>query len=259
MTQETVNEVVDAAIEAGINYFDVAPNYGLAERRLGVALKGKRDEVFLVSKVEATSARDARWYVRESLMKLQTDRLDLVHIHNIGLVDRFPTVDGILAPDGVLAGLRRLKKDGTIKHIGLTTHLRPKRTYPVIDTGDIEVVMCTGNFVEHHTYDFEGTVFEKAREKGLGIVAMKVLGGPQKDAARLSDPEHYSDAVRYAISIPGVSVAILGVKSVAELHQAIETVNSHRPFTDDELARITAKGKKMAADWGELRGPVAWG
>ena len=79
MTQREVNRIVDAAIDAGINYLDTAPNYQMAERRLGVALKGKRDQFVLVTKVEATSRQDATWFVEESLLKLQTDYLDIVH------------------------------------------------------------------------------------------------------------------------------------------------------------------------------------
>ncbi len=257
MSQEVVNRIVATAIDAGINYIDTAPFYTMAEQRLGVALKGKRDKVVLVTKVEATSMRDANWYVRESLRKLQTDYLDVVHIHNIGLTDRFPSLEAALAEDGVLEGLRRLKKKGVIRHIGVTSHLRPKRTLPVIATGDIEVVMCAANFVDRHTYNFEETVFAEARKRGIGTVAMKILGGGKGQGARLSAPEHYEDAVRYALSIPGLSVAIMGMKSVAELEKAIATVKAYRPFTAQELARLEEKGKAMAAEWGELRGPVA--
>jgi len=63
--------------------------------------------------------------------------------------------------------------------------------------------------------------------------------------------------VRYALGIPGLSVAIMGVKSAAELQQAVDTVKRYRPFTPEELTRLEEKGKRMAAQWGELRGPVA--
>lgn len=257
VSQDEVTSILDAALEAGINYIDTAPIYGLAERRLGEALKGRREKFVLVTKSEATSARDANWYVRESLMKLKTDYLDVVHIHNVGLTDRYPSIDSLLGPSGALSALIRLREKGVVRHIGMTTHLRPRRAYPVIATGEIELVMCAANFVDRHTYNFEGTVFEEARKRGLGLVAMKILGGRQGKGARLSGPEHYEDAVRYALGIPGLSVAIMGVKSVAELRQAVETVKNYRPFTAEELTRLEEKGKRMAAEWGELRGPVA--
>lgn len=257
VSQAEVNRVIDACIEAGINYLDTAPIYRMAERRLGHALKGKRDQFVLVTKVEANSRADAMWFVRESLMKLQTDYLDLVHLHNVGRTDRYPDLDSVYSDQGALDGLRRLKQQGLIRHIGLTTHMRPGREMPILDTGDIEVVMSVANFVERHIYNWEEGLFAVARKRGLGIVGMKILGGQQGDGARLSAPEHYQDAVRYALSIPGLSVALMGVKSVPELNRAVETVLAHKPFSDQELSRISEKGRQMASEWGEVRGPVA--
>ena len=88
--QSAVHDVLSAALDEGVNYLDTAPMYGQAERRLGPALKGRRNRFVLVSKVEATSRQDATWQVEESLQKLDTDYLDLVHLHNVGRTDRSP-------------------------------------------------------------------------------------------------------------------------------------------------------------------------
>ena len=254
--QSAVNDVLSAALDNGINYLDTAPIYRQAERRLGPALKGRREKFVLVGKVEATSAQDATWQVQETLQKLQTDYLDLVHIHNVGRTDRFPDMELLLGPDGALQGLKNLKKKGVVRHIGLTCHLRPRRALPVLATGDIEAVMCAANFVDVHTYDFEGVVLDDARRRGLGVIAMKILGGAQGDGALLSAPEHYESAVRYALGIPGLSVAIMGMKSVAELEKAVETVKAYKKFSDSEQRRLTQKGVEMAGVWGQHRGPV---
>jgi predicted aldo/keto reductase-like oxidoreductase len=257
VTQEEADRVVGALIDEGVNYVDTAPIYGMAEERLGKALKGRRDKVFLVTKVEATSNQDATWLLRQSLRKLQTDYLDAVHIHNVGRTDRFPSIPVLLGEDGALQALRNAKKKGLIRHIGMTCHLRPARALPVIETGDIELVMCAANFVDVHTYNFEGTVFAEAKKHGLGIVAMKILGGSLGKGARLSAPEHYEPAVRYALSIPGLSVAIMGMGAVSEVKKAVATVRSYKPFSAEELSALTTKGKMMARAWGPLRGPVA--
>ncbi len=259
VTQATVNDVLSAALDNGINYLDTAPIYGQAERRLGPALKGRRDRFVLASKVESTSAQDATWQVRESLQKLQTDYLDVVHLHNVGRTDRFPDLELLLGDDGALGALRKLKEHGVVRHIGLTCHLRPRRALPILATGDIEAVMCAANFVDVHTYDFEGLVFDDARRRGLGIVAMKILGGarPEGGGALLSDAEHYENAVRYALSIPGLSVAIMGMKSVDELEKAVKTVRAYKKFSEPERDRLTKTGVEMAAVWGQHRGPVA--
>ena len=259
-TQEEMNRVIAMAADEGVNYLDAAPIYGMAERRLGPALKGKRDKFVLVSKVEATSNQDATWQIKESLHKMQTDYLDIVHLHNVGRTDRFPDLDVLMGEDGALQALRDAKKEGLVRHIGLTCHLRPARALPIIESGEIELVMCAANFVDLHTYNFEGTVFAEAAKQKMGVVAMKILGGTEGDGAKLSADEHYTNAVRYALGIPGLSVAIMGLKNTAELQKALETVRAYKAFSADELTRLEKKGKVLAQskDWGELRGPVAW-
>ena len=226
LDQAGATRIIDALLDESVNYIDTAPIYGLSEIRLGKSLKGRRDKFVLVSKVEATSSQDATWQVGESLRKLQTDYLDLVHVHNVGRTDRFPDLDVLTGDLGALQGLRDLKKKGKIRHIGLTCHLRPKRALPIMETGDIEAVMCAANFVDRHTYNFEETVFAEAKKRGMGIVAMKVLGGRvEEDKGKLSD--HYDDAVRYALGIPGLSVAIMGLKNAAKVHQAAKAVRAY--------------------------------
>ena len=85
---------------------------------------------------------------------------------------------------------------------------------------------------------------------------MKILGGTQGDGAILSDEPHYGRSVRYALGIPGLSVAIMGMKSVAELDKAVKTVNAFKPLEGAELSEAMAEGKRRAAELGEHRGPV---
>ena len=256
VSQNEVNNVIAAAADYGVNYLDTAPIYNQSERRLGPALKGKRDKFVLVTKVEATSKQDATWQVKESLQKTRAEYFDLVHVHNVGRTDRFPSLDILLGDDGALAGLEDLKRQGLTKHVGMTCHLRPRRALPILRSGRVEVVMAAVNCIDRHIYDFEGTVFSEAAERGVGIVAMKILGGTLGDGAILSDEPHYGRSVRYALGIPGLSVAIMGMKSVAELDKAVKTVNAFKPLEGAELSEAMAEGKRRAAELGEHRGPV---
>lgn len=256
VSQDEVNNVIAAAADYGVNYLDTAPIYNQAERRLGPALKGQRDKFVLVTKVEATSKQDATWQVKESLQKTRAEYFDLVHLHNVGRTDRFPSLDILLGEDGALAALEELKRQGLVKHVGMTCHLRPRRALPVMRSGRVEVVMAAVNSIDRHIYDFEGTVFSEAAERGMGIVAMKILGGTQGDGAILSDEPHYGRSVRYALGIPGLSVAIMGMKSLAELEKAVATVNAFKPLEGTELSEAMAEGKRRAAELGEHRGPV---
>ncbi len=257
LSQGTVNEVIAAAADHGVNYLDTAPIYAQSERRLGPALRGRRDEFVLVTKVEATSRQDAIWQVEESLQKTGSDHFDLVHLHNVGRTDRFPSLDVLLGEDGALAGLEVLKRRGLVRHIGMTCHLRPGRALPILRSGRVEAVMAAVNPIDRHIYDFEGTVFQEAAGLGLGIVAMKILGGTVGEGAILSDEPHYGRAVRYALGIPGLSVAIMGMKSVSELEKAVATVQVYQPLDETEFSKAMEDGKRRATELGEHRGPVA--
>ncbi len=258
VSQEQVNSVLSAALDHGVNYLDTAPIYAQSERRLGPALLGRRDKFVLVTKVEATSRQDATWQVQESLQKTQADYFDLVHIHNVGRTDRFPSLDILLGDDGALAGLERLKERGLVRHIGMTCHLRPKRALPIMRTGRVEAVMAAANPIDRHIYNFEETVFAEAAKRDMGIVAMKILGGVRSDGkgALLSDEPHYERAVRYALGIPHLSVAIMGIESVSELRKAVATVRAYEPLRGLELTKTMDEGKKRAAVLGEHRGPL---
>lgn len=257
-TQANMDRVIGEAIDSGVNYIDTAPPYNLSEERLGHALKGKRDKVFLVSKIETNAKGDVEYQVKDSLHKLQTDYLDCVHMHNVGRTDRYPSLDQMLdRKEGTLGGLMELKRKGLIKHIGATCHMRPARAIPVLETGEIELFMCSVNFVERHIYNFEEKVLPECRKRGIGVIGMKVLGGPVKGGARLMSADDYAATLRYAWSTPGLSVAIVGVRTPEELRMALKAARDYQPMPAPEMSSLMQRGKTMAAQWGPLRGPVA--
>ncbi|MCX6590868.1 MAG: aldo/keto reductase [Acidobacteria bacterium] len=257
-TQANMDRVIGEAIDNGVNYIDTAPPYNLSEERLGHALKGKRDKVFLVSKIETNAKGDVEYQVKDSLHKLQTDYLDCVHMHNVGRTDRYPSLDQMLdRKEGTLGALMELKRKGVIKHIGATCHMRPARAIPVIETGEIELFMCSVNFVERHIYNFEEKVLPECRKRGVGVIGMKVLGGPVKGGARLMSADDYAATLRYAWSTPGLAVAIVGVRTPEELRMALKAARDYQPLPAPEMSSLMQRGKTMAAQWGPLRGPVA--
>jgi aryl-alcohol dehydrogenase-like predicted oxidoreductase len=256
-TRENAERVIAEAIDNGVNYIDTAPTYRFSEERLGYALKGRRDKVFLVSKVETTASSDVLYQIRDSLHKLQTDYLDCVHMHNDGREDRFPSLRQMLAKDGALGGLLQAKKQGLIRHIGATCHMRPARALPVLETGEIDLFMCTVNFVERHIYKFEEAVLPETRRRNIAAIGMKVLGGPVKGGARLMSEENYGDALRYAWSVPGLAFAIVGIRTPEELRKALAAARAFKPFQPAEMSSLLDRSRPIAAQWGPLRGAVA--
>ncbi len=250
------------AIDLGINYIDVAPAYGDGEEKLGPVIKERRDEVFLVTKTllrEPRTQDEALRQLNESLKKLQTDCVDLVHLHNVGNF----TPEESLGPNGGLKGLLQAKQEGLLRFIGISGHVKPLKFIPLLETGEVDVVMPTLNFVDGHTYNFESKVLPLARTHKCGIVAMKVLGGPTGGLGAYNPPQpallsgvHYTNAIRYALSIPDVACAVIGLKDTNELLQAVEAVTHFSPLSQAEQAVLEAEGKRLAAEWGAHFGPV---
>lgn len=259
-----VSRVVHRALELGVNYLDTAPNYGgpetgFAEEKMGAVIPEVRDKVFLVTKTEEATY-DGTWkLLRQSMKRMRTDRLDLVHLHNVGEPNsRWVDLKAALGPRGALAALKEAKKQGVVRFIGASGHQHPSRFHAVLDTGEIDVLMNAVNFVVRHTYDFEHKVWSRAHQEGLGLVAMKVLGGAastNEGGFRLPK-DRYEAAVRYALSVPGVSVAVIGMETIAEIEQAASVVANAKPLGPEESLELSKLGLELSArpEWRETYG-----
>ena len=195
--------------------------------------------------------------LKRSLRRRQTDHLDLVHLHNIGLAERFPDLKLTFSDKGALGALREAKKQGVIRFIGASGHLHPSRFHAALDTGEIDVVMNAVNFCVQHVYDFEHKVFSRAAADNLGLVAMKVLGGADDTKKSFRLPEAmYEQAIRYALSIPKLSCAVIGIWNLDQLEQAVRTVAGCKPLTPDEALTLSKRGLELAGTkpWSEPYG-----
>jgi aryl-alcohol dehydrogenase-like predicted oxidoreductase len=257
MRQDEALRLLHRALDLGITYFDVAPNYGHAEEKMGPFVQEVRDRIFLVTKIESATREDAWQQLRNSMQLLQTDHFDLVHIHNFGHEPRFPDLALTLGPQGVLGALREARQQGVVRFIGASGHLHPSRFHAALDTGEIDVLMNAVNFINRHTYDFEHKVWARAYRDSLGLVAMKVLGGNDRNTRQCKIPtDYYQRAIRYALSLPGISCAVLGMQTIPELEQAVATVSRAQPLTDDEMYALAREGMALARqpEWKALHG-----
>jgi aryl-alcohol dehydrogenase-like predicted oxidoreductase len=255
---ERFERVVAAALDAGITYLDVAPNYGNAEARLGPIMATRREGIFLVTKVEEPTRDGALRQVENSLRLMRTERVDAVHLHNIGGFD----LKAVMGKGGALEGLQAARERRLLRFIGVSGHMRPGRFLPPIESGEIDLVMPAMNFVDRHTYNFEGVVLPAARERDLGVVAMKVLGGAKgfrydEQTPALLDGAYYSGAIRYALALEGVASLVIGMASVEDVRAAVEAVSSAAPLTAEERDRLDAEGRRLAQEWGAHFGQVA--
>lgn len=257
---EPFAEVVEAAIDAGIRFIDTARIYDVAEGHLAPILARRRKDLFLATKAWSKTKDETLRSLARSLEAMRVDEVDLCHMHNAGQFTR----EEALGKDGLLAGLLEARRRGWIRHIGCSGHLVPERFVPVIETGEIDMIMVAMNFVDCHTYNFEERVLPTARKHDCAIVAMKVYGGVpsvwggyrKREPGRLAGDEYRQWAIDYALSIPDVATMVVGLKSLEELRAAIEAVRRHRPLEGERRDRILARGAELAAEWGPRFGPV---
>ncbi|MCS6859723.1 MAG: aldo/keto reductase [Abditibacteriales bacterium] len=260
-TRQEAIALYNEAIDLGVNYMDTAPEhmgYGKAQEQLGYVLRERRKEVFLVTKCFEPKADDALRLLEQNLKLLQTDYADLVFAHSIGS-DKMD-LDTVMGKGGVMEMLMKAKKEGLTKYIGVSGHDRPWKFLKILESFEIDVMMNAVNFVDKHTYDFENKVWPVAAKKNVGLVAMKVLGGAQYDSKALSNRKmptaHIPVAIRYALGLPHVACAVIGMATREELRRNLALVKAFKPLTPQELAELDKIGARLAKKWKEHFGPV---
>ncbi len=174
LEQEQTDEVLKCAINMGVNFIDTGRAYGKSEEQIGKALKKlrvPRSNVYLASKTSKRDADGARQDVDESLQLLKTDYIDLYQIHYI----RKPReLDAVLAEEGgALKGLMECKEEGKIRHIGITGHCNDLLRDALQRSDEFETVMSIFNIAQRDAITCG--LIETARNKGVGIIAMKPL------------------------------------------------------------------------------------
>jgi aryl-alcohol dehydrogenase-like predicted oxidoreductase len=240
--------IVHEAIEAGVNFFDNAWEYhdGKSEEILGRALVGKRDGVFLMTKV-CTHGRDrnvAMQQLEDSLRRLRTDHLDLWQIHEC-IYDNDPELH--FAKQGVVEALEQAKKQGKVRYVGFTGHKDP----------NIHLAMLAHNFpfdsaqMPLNGFDasfrsFEQNVVPVAVKRGMAVIGMKSMGGAgQAVQAGVVTPE---EALRYAMSVPGVTVTVSGIDSIDILRQNLAIARGFEPMSAQEMVALRARVAPPASD-----------
>lgn len=256
LTQREAVHLFEAALNAGVKYFDTAPEfagYGKAQEQLGHLLKMRRREIFLVTKCFDPTYDGALKLLEGSLKELQTDYADLVFVHSLGADKMDPAV--VFGRKGIYRGLIKAKSLGLTKFIGLSGHNRPGRFTDAIQRVEADVLLNVINFADRHTYNFEERVWTVADRLNLGLIAMKVFGGEKKSGGnRLSHclmPFSYLDAAfRYVLSVPQVTCAVIGMATPGELKDNLRRARTFTPLNDQEKKSLLQVGRVLASQWG---------
>jgi aryl-alcohol dehydrogenase-like predicted oxidoreductase len=163
--------IVAEAVDRGINYFDVAPSYGNAQERLGPALEPHREKVFLACKTGERTKAGAQRELDESLRLLRTDHLDLYQFHHLTTIAE---VEQVFGPDGAMETFQAAKKAGKIRFLGFSAH-SVEAALLAMGRYDFDTILFPINFVLFSQAKFGPQVLSKAREKSMGILALKAM------------------------------------------------------------------------------------
>jgi aryl-alcohol dehydrogenase-like predicted oxidoreductase len=239
--------IVQAAVDAGITFMDNAWEYhdGKSERLMGEALAGRRDRVFLMTKL-CTHGRDAKVAMRQleqSLRRLKTDVLDLWQIHECVY---YNDPERHFSRGGAVEALERAKRDGKVRYVGFTGHKDPEIHLRMLSY-DFPFDSCQLplNCFDASFRSFEQRVLPELIRRGIAPLGMKSLGGDGKAVKRKA--VSVEDALRYAMSLPVVTT-VSGIDSMRVLRQNVRIARGFEPLSAAEMDRIRRAAEPNAHD-----------
>jgi hypothetical protein len=243
---EEASAVLEKAVGLGINYLDTAVGYGdgESETRLGRFLATRRKDVFLATKVPTRArTRDAALEeVEASLKRLQTDHLDLLHLHSLGDEADLARIE---APDGAIKALYELREQKVARFIGMTSHTDGAVMAKAIERNDLDCVQMAMN--PARAARFEELALPAANRKNLGVILMKVTGQDKLLVDGGADP---ASLLRYAWSLP-ISTAVCGMPKLEHLEANVATAKAYSsPLPPAEVERLRQQlaGRKVVLE-----------
>ena len=234
-SNDEAHAILEHAFNNGMYYWDTAANYGndqiSSEERVGMILKERRDQVFLVTKVGEREADEAKVTIERSLKRLQTDHIDLLYVHSLSDVE---DAEQLGEKGKVLEVLHDYRDQGIVKHIGFTGHASAAGMKKAAELYDFEVMMIALNHqVATGEEKFEELPVPFAANKGMGVVAMKVIR-PRETVEGLA----VSDLVKYALTLDDFHVVNIGYDNMDVLNENLSILKEFKPFdsaTMDEM------------------------
>ncbi|MEH2291273.1 aldo/keto reductase [Nostoc sp.] len=240
--------IVRTAIDRGITFMDNCWDYngGVSEIRMGKALRdGYRDKVFLMTKIDGRSKKEAAKQLDESLKRLQVDCIDLVQHHE---VIRYEDPHRIFDPEGANAALIEAREAGKLRYIGFTGHKDPHIHLHTLEVAaahgfKFDTVQMPLNVMDAHYRSFAKLVVPELVKQNIGILGMKSLGNGILLQSKTVTP---IECLHYALNLP-TSVVITGIDSMEILEQAFEAVRTFQPMNDEQVRSLLAKTAEAAS------------
>jgi aryl-alcohol dehydrogenase-like predicted oxidoreductase len=236
------------AVDQGVSFMDNSWDYndGASEIRMGKALRdGYRSKVFLMTKIDGRSKREAGRQLEESLRRLQTDCIDLVQHHEI---IRYEDPHRIFDEEGANAALVEARQAGKLRYIGFTGHKDPRIHLYMLEVAKeygftFDAVQMPLNVMDAHYRSFEKLVLPELMRQNIGVLGMKSMA---HGIILKSQTVTAIECLHYALNLP-TSVVITGCDSMEILEQALTAARTFRPMSETEVKALLAKTAEAAS------------
>jgi len=236
--EEDALRALNQVIDSGVTYLDTAMDYGkgLSETRVGLVMKTRRKEVWLATKVSppARTRDEALREVEKSLKRLQTDRVDLLHLHSLTTGEDLQKIE---AKDGAIKALYELRDQKVARFIGMTSHTDGAVMAKAIEHNDLDCVQMAMN--PARALQFEELALPAAKKKNLGVILMKVTAQEKLLGAGAGKAD-IEPLIRYALSLP-VSTAVIGMPKLQFVDQNIAIARSFKPMNAGEMDQLRSQ------------------
>ncbi len=254
ITQSVADTVMEQVIAAGINHIDVAPQYGVAEERIGPWMKRERGRFFLGCKTMERSAEGAWAEMHRSLKRLQVEQFDLYQIHAITTQDE---LDEALRKGGVIETMLKARDAGITRFVGITGHgmQSPKLFLQAIQRFDFDTVMFPLNYglmgQEEYRRDAQA-LLEACQERKIGCMIIKSIAqAPWKERPKTHttwyEPYHtqasIQEAVNFVLSYDVTGICMAG--DITVLPMVLQACDQFAPLSASEQKALIERGKSM--------------
>ena len=233
--------VITKALDLGVTYFDTAPAYASSRDYYGAALGERRKQIFLASKTSERSRDGSLRILDDSLRRLRTDHLELWQLHDLRTRD---DLEQIFSADGAIHALTQAREEGRVRFLGITGHHDPAILMEAMQRFDFDTVLVALNCADLTRLSFSRTVLAEAAQRKMGVIAMKVysaglLVGPGGSCSP-------SLALRYALSLEGVSLAIIGCHTPEQVEENVLVARNFKPMPDADMRALEARHRSDA-------------
>lgn len=243
-------EAINRAIELGVNFIDTARNYRDSERKVGMAVKGKRDKVYIATKTASRDYDGAMRDIETSLSELDMNRVDLLQLHTVSDEEVYTKVMG---KGGALEAARKAQEQGMADHVGVTIHRAHSVMRKAILSGEFETIMLAYSPLDQEGVEKE--IIPMAHEHDMGVIIMKPLSGgllvgPDVDSK--TEPERdpvVFGSLWYIISNSGVSSVIPGMRSAREVEENVQVGEMTRPMNEEEIKELRYEIGKLGLEF----------